>query len=40
MSFLMLKIDNLIEGCVIKRPSVYITPFYISNADFYKLIFL
>lgn len=31
MSFLMLKIDNLIEGCVIKRPSAYIKTPYVAD---------
>ena len=31
MSFLMLQIDNLIEGCVIKRPSKYIKTPYVAD---------
>ena len=31
MSFLMLQIENLIEGCVIKRPSKYIKTPYVAD---------
>ena len=31
MSFIMLQIDNLIEGCVIKRPSAYIKTPYVAD---------
>lgn len=31
MSFQMLQIDNLIEGCVIKRPSAYIKTPYVAD---------
>ena len=31
MSFLMLQIDNLIEGSVLKRPSAYIKTPYVAD---------